>query len=231
MRAVFGLIVAVTLSGCVDLAGFPNAPPVAVLQPVSVQYPVNFAAVVRRIEPVAEQMCRQQAPRANCDFRIVVDSRPGQPPNAYQTVNVLGRPVIGFTVALIARAYNDDELAFVMGHEAAHHISGHLEKKQNTALAGAVLGGLLATLVGGSAADVDLAQNLGGSVGARSYSKEFELAADRLGTIISYRAGYDPLIGAQFFSRIPDPGDRFLGTHPPNAARISIVKTTMEGLS
>jgi len=40
----------------------------------------------------------------------------------------------------------------------------------------------------------------------------------------SKRAGYNPVRGAQFFTRIPDPGNRFLGTHPPNAQRIETVR-------
>ncbi|MFT5342626.1 MAG: putative Zn-dependent protease, partial [Paracoccaceae bacterium] len=54
----------------------------------------------------------------------------------------------------------------------------------------------------------------------------FELEADQLGTVITYYAGYNPLVGAQFFAHIPDPGDRFLGTHPPNAARLATVRRT-----
>ena len=67
-------------------------------------------------------------------------------------------------------------------------------------------------------------------VGARSYSKNFELEADALGTIITARAGYDPLRGAEFFARIPDPGDKFLGTHPPNASGLDTVRRTAAGL-
>ena len=88
----------------------------------------------------------------------------------------------------------------------------------------------LATLGGGDATAVRTAQRVGAQVGARSFSKEFELEADALGTVITARAGYDPVRGAQFFTRIPDPGDRFLGTHPPNAARIEIVRKTAAGL-
>jgi hypothetical protein len=54
---------------------------------------------------------------------------------------------------------------------------------------------------------------------ARSYSKDFELQADALGAEIALVAGYDPLRGTAFFDRLPDPGDKFLGSHPPNAAR------------
>lgn len=190
----------------------------------------SFVQVVRTVEPVAERECRARTQGVNCDFNIVVDDRPGQPANAYQTVDRNGRPVIAFTLALIADVRNEDELAFVMGHEAAHHIAGHIGRQQQNAVAGAVIFAGLATLSGGNAEAVRNAQELGAQVGARSYSKDFELEADALGTIITARAGYKPVRGAQFFARIPDPGDKFLGTHPPNAARIAIVRKTAAGL-
>ena len=95
---------------------------------------------------------------------------------------------------------------------------------RQTATLGAVVGGGLAVLLGGSQSAVDLGTNLGGTVGARAYSKEHELEADALGARITHDAGYDPVVGAAFFQRIPDPGDRFLGSHPPNAERIATVR-------
>ena len=190
----------------------------------------SFIRVLQTVEPVAERECRVRTSQVNCDFNIVVDDRPGQPANAYQTEDKAGRPVIAFTLALIADARNEDELAFVMGHEAAHHIEGHIARQQQNAVAGAVIFAGLATLSGGDATAVESAQRLGAQVGARTYSKDFELEADALGTIIPARAGYNPLRGAEFFTRIPDPGDRFLGTHPPNASRLDTVRRTAAGL-
>ncbi|UWR38345.1 MULTISPECIES: M48 family metallopeptidase [Sulfitobacter] len=190
----------------------------------------SFVQVVRTLEPVAERECRNRTTGMNCDFNIVVDDRPGQPANAFQTLDKNGRPIVAFTLALIADARNEDELAFVLGHEAAHHIAGHIGRQQQNAMAGAVIFAGIATLSGGDATAVRTAQELGAEVGARRYSKDFELEADALGTIITARAGYNPLRGAEFFTRIPDPGDRFLGTHPPNSSRIDIVRRTMAGL-
>jgi Zn-dependent protease with chaperone function len=190
----------------------------------------GFADVVARVEPVAEAECRRLQPGQNCDFRIVVDSRPDLPPNAYQTLDDAGRPIIGFTQGLIRAARNTDELAFVMGHEAAHHIAGHIPRSQANAAAGALVFAGLAVLTGGDASAVQSAQEIGAAVGARAYSKDFELEADALGTVITARAGFDPVRGAEFFNRIPDPGDRFLGTHPPNAERIATVRRTAAGL-
>lgn len=190
----------------------------------------SFVQVLRTVEPVAERECRNRTTGINCDFNIVVDDRPGQPANAFQTVDRQGRPVIAFTLALIADARNEDELAFVMGHEAAHHIAGHIARQQQNAVAGAVIFAGLATLSGGDASAVESAQRLGAEVGARSYSKNYELEADALGTIITAKAGYQPLRGAEFFTRIPDPGDRFLGTHPPNSSRLDVVRRTVASM-
>ncbi len=135
------------------------------------------------------------------------------------------------TQALTRDVNNADELAFVMAHEAAHHIQGHLAQQAQNAAAGAVLLAGLATIAGTGPNDIAAAQDLGAFVGSRSYSKNFELEADRLGTVIAYKAGYDPLNGALYFAGVPDPGDRFLGTHPPNAQRYYAVQDTMAQIS
>lgn len=237
MRKIVMAVVALTLSGCITTTGpAPQTNPpntsITAAPPLVTQNRAarNFLAVVQRMEPIAEHECRTRTRATNCDFKIVVDDRNGQPSNAYQTLDKSGRPVIAFTSALIAEARNQDELAFILGHEAAHHIRGHIPKTQQSALAGAVVGGLLAAVLGAGDTGIQQAQRVGGAVGARSYSKEFELEADELGTIITARSGYDPVRGAVFFTRIPDPGDRFLGSHPPNAQRIATVRRTMANM-
>lgn len=231
----FGAIAAVVLvAACepIPASGPMTSQPVQNAQPAlnGQQTTRNFLRVLQTVEPVAERECRARTSGINCDFNIVVDDRPDQPANAYQTEDKAGRPVIAFTLALIADARNEDELAFVMGHEASHHIEGHIARQQQNAVAGAVIFAGLASLSGGDSSAVETAQRLGAQVGARTYSKDFELEADALGTIITARAGYNPLRGAEFFTRIPDPGDRFLGTHPPNASRLDTVRRTAAGL-
>lgn len=195
--------------------------------PVTVE---SFAAIVRHVEPIAESECRARTSGANCDFKIVVDRNPKAPSNAYQSVDETGRPVLTFSVALLADVQNNDELAFILGHEAAHHIRGHLDRTHESAAIGGLLGGVLAAAVGADAATTETVQNLGATVGARRYSKSYELEADQLGTVIAHHAGYNPVLGAAFFTRIPDPGDQFLGSHPPNDQRIETVLRTMATL-
>jgi predicted Zn-dependent protease len=227
MRLPLFAALTLTLGGCV--ASYPAAPTVPIAAPPGSPAAAaqTFLQVVAAVEPVAEELCRTQGAVRTCDFRIVVDDRPGQPPNAFQTLDSRGRPVLGFTMALIADAQNPDELAFVMGHEAAHHIAGHIARREDQALAGALVAGVLAQAGGLSPDEVRAAQDLGAEVAARSYSREFELEADALGAQIAFIAGFDPVRGTGFFDRLPDPGDRFLGSHPPNAERKAVVAATV----
>ena len=185
---------------------------------------LSFRQVSGAVGPAAERICRDRTRGINCNFRIAIDTDPAAPVNAFQTVDSKGNPVVIFTVAMLADVRNTDELAFVMSHEAAHHILGHLDKQANNAAAGAEFYADREARKGGSPSDIRQAQELGAVVGSRIFSKEFELEADALGSIIAMEAGYDPLQGAQFFFRLPDPGDQFLGSHPPNAERLEIVR-------
>jgi Zn-dependent protease with chaperone function len=208
----------------------PGRPVVAPARLPPQQLAANFTTAVTRVEPVAEALCRARRQGIPCDLRIVIDDRPGQPPNAFQTVDNAGRPVIGFTLALVAATRNVDEVAFILGHEAAHHILGHIQTTQQNAVTAAVLAGIVAQSQGASAEAIRAATDLGALIGARTYSKDFELQADALGAEIALRSGFDPLRGAEFFNRLPDPGNRFLGSHPPNAARIAKVRETVARL-
>lgn len=223
------------LSACVVETGAPNTVPrEPTLDPVPLsartgrpQSVPDFRAVVASVEPVAERTCREMRSDLNCDFAIVLDTDPNLPPNAYQTLDRSGRPVIGFTQALLGEMLNRDELAFALSHEAAHHIEGHIPQTAASAQTGALLGAVLGSLAGLDQSGVEVAQNIGGTVGARRFSKGFELEADSLGARIALRAGYDPVRGVLYFQDAADPGDRFLGTHPPNADRISTVRAAV----
>ena len=180
------------------------------------------------MEPVAERSCREYTEGANCDFQIRLENSPEAPPNAYQSLDRQGRPVITFTRAILPTFRNSDEIAFVLGHEAAHHIRGHIQRGRRDALVGSLVGAGIAAVLGADPSAVQQAQRVGASVGGRSYSKAYELEADELGTLITARAGYSPRKGVEYFYRLPDPGDRFLGSHPPNNDRISVVQATIE---
>ncbi|OWU86695.1 peptidase M48 [Oceanicola sp. 22II-s10i] len=237
MKPLFALLAMAALSACA--AGAPGPAPRPAPSPAAYDSSGQmteaeasaaarrFVNVVRTVEPVAEGECRRLSPGLNCDFLIVVDDRPGQPSNAFQTLDGSGRPVLAFTLPLIADVQNEDEMAFIMSHEAAHHIRAHLNRQRTNATAGAQVFGVLASIAGAGGAGVEMATQIGASVGARTYSKDYELEADALGARIARAAGYDAIRGALYFTRIPDPGDRFLGTHPPNANRMDTVRRAL----
>ena len=216
------------LAGC----GLPPPPEVQRLVDAPAGRPdqISFAEIARRVEPVAHALCRARGIVRTCTFRFLIDTRPDQPPNAFQTVDRLGRPILGFNAALIAQARNADELAFVMGHEAAHHIQGHIPQREQAAMSGAILGTVLATAQGLPQAEIERAGLIGAELGARRFSKAFELEADAVGTEIALAAGFDAVRGAAFFDRLPDPGNRFLGSHPANAERKALVRATQARL-
>lgn len=228
---------ALSLAGCAapppsgSIATGPGAPSQPDSNRVTQETVVaDFAAVARRIEPVAEALCRERAAwGTDCDFAIGLLDDPRLPPNAFQTVDRRGRPLVGFSRSLIVQTRNRDEIAFVLGHETAHHIEGHIGRARQSALAGQALAGALAEMSGADEQGIRQASEFGLALGARRYSRDFELEADALGAVIAARAGFDPLRGAVFFNRLPDPGDRFLGTHPPHAERIAVVRRIAAG--
>ena len=182
------------------------------------------------MEPAVRQDClnRRTAP-ISCDFLFVVDDRPGLEPTAFQTVDRNGRPVVGFTLSLIAQTQNPDEIAFVVGHEAAHHILNHLDRKSGAATAAAVVLGSLASAYGGDTGAIARAQEIGASVGARYYSKDWELEADYLGAIIhAGMRAIDPIIGSgpvRAASPIPETTSWAPIRHARNAWRRSAARS------
>ena len=118
---------------------------------------------------------------------------------------------------------SDDEIAFVLSHEASHHIAGHIPRQQQQQALGAlVLGGLVAAAghaYGSPASDdaIRQAMDVGAYVGARAYSQSYELEADTLGAYIAARAGYSPERGADIFGRpaLANPGGPPILASPP----------------
>jgi predicted Zn-dependent protease len=193
---------------------------------------VDFSRVAARIEPVAEAFCREEAPDAAagyCDFRIVFEADPDTPPNAFQTNGQDGRPVVVVTASLLGEMQSDDEIAFVLSHEAAHHIAQHIPKQQASQALGAAVAGGLAAAIGGDYASgqaIQDAVDFGAFVGGRAYSQRYELEADWLGAFITARAGYDPERGADIFGRPTlqsGGGPVLLSTHPASPQRLDLV--------
>jgi predicted Zn-dependent protease len=96
------------------------------------------------------------------------------------------------TKGLYLKLRNEAELAGVLGHEIGHVIRKHHLKLLRQSQGIAALGGML----GGKMKDENqLVQNLIGSgaeIVARGLDKDAEYEADRIGVVLTARAGYDP---------------------------------------
>lgn len=218
------------LAGLLAVSGCVSSPPPGQAPEEQSSGRVSFAQVARQIEPVAERECRARLTLGNCDFLIRIETDPRAGLNAFQTLDQNGRPIILVTSDLIAAVRNADELALVIGHEAAHHIHQHIPVQVDAARRGALVFGVLAQMSGANEAEIDEAVQMGAAVGVQRYSQGHELEADQLGTIITARAGFDPVQGALFFNRLPEPGNRLYSTHPPHRQRQQMIRQTAAGL-
>lgn len=197
----------------------------------------RFNRVARRVRPAGRSMCEQltqSQPGFNCTVDIAID-RKMKERNAYFTYQG-GKPVIRMSMPLLQDTRNDDEVAFVLAHEYGHLIGRHIEKQQHQVLAGALIAGALAGIATAAAGEYDgeaVVQGLGvgAAVGSITYSKEYELESDSVGTYIANAAGYDAVRGAMFFARperqrMASGGYSFWGTHPPDQKRLALVLAT-----
>lgn len=206
----------------------------------------RFQRVVSRVKPVAEAFCAKQNQEGSgkvCNLPVLVDLDMTHE-NAYHTRNPDGQPYIAFSVPMLMQVRNDDELAFVLGHEYAHHIADHIDKQQQQAMAGALIMGMITATgqayatqanpyryTGNDHAELRRSMESGAAAGQMAYSQSYELESDVLATHIAAAAGYDPVKGAKFFAR-PAPARTatgrlsFWGTHPPNATRLATVIET-----
>ncbi|QHQ35479.1 M48 family metalloprotease [Algicella marina] len=188
----------------------------------------SFRRAAGRIEPVAEQVCRTRNPDfgvRGCDYRFQMSTDPRLGQNAFQTIGEDGRPQVVFTLSLLQVMRNDDEVAFVLAHEAAHQVRRHVLRASAQQRLGATLLGTLAA-ASGTASDesVRAAAGFGAFLGRRAYSKQFEFEADALAVRIARAAGYDPIRGAAPFARFETGSNAFLATHPPSADRLARIE-------
>lgn len=124
----------------------------------------------------------------------ILDSNPPMV-NAF----VYGGKYIYVYTGLLDSAQSDDELAVVLGHELGHSLLQHMIRRNeddSTTIAG------LAVLIGQLWKKNRDGLNLFAKGLTASYSRLDEEEADALGVAIAQRAGFDPLSGVDFFSRM-----------------------------
>lgn len=181
---------------------------------------------VARVETVAQSVCEQTLPGKDCKFSVAITDESDTSINAYQ---VRGQPLIVFTQPMMAIFKNEDEVAFVYSHEAAHYILEHGQRRQERELLGGLLLGGLAMTQGSTPSHQQNARDwarIGSHVGNRVYSVEEEFEADLLGASIAHAAGFNPSVGVLIFDQTPDsPSGQILPSHPGNSERIAAIQS------
>ncbi len=99
---------------------------------------------------------------------------------------------------LIAQNPSDDELAFILSHELGHSLLKHNERQASDgSTSWAAVAGLAALF---SDKNRDALNGVATAI-TSSYNRVDEQEADAIACCIARRAGYDPLRGADFFTR------------------------------
>lgn len=123
-------------------------------------------------------------------------------------------------VGTITAAKNEAELAGVMGHEMAHVYMQHSAKQASKAQTTSILSGIASAVLNGTVGDragglVGQLGTMGIQMGTQGlmmkYSRNDESQADAVGTVILYKAGYNPQGMVDFFKTMGSQG----GSHPP----------------
>ncbi|MBG56809.1 MAG: hypothetical protein CMK46_00790 [Porticoccus sp.] len=174
----------------------------------------RLATVAASVKAASIYYCRNlEAAPENCRFPVLlVDD---QSINAFADGEKVYIPV-----GMIRFVENDDELALIVGHELAHNILMHTNKKLGNALLGTLVDALFLASTG-----VDTSGAFG-EAGAKAYSQGFESEADYLGLYISARAGYDIDTASLIWRRmaIEHPSailERYNSTHPSTPERFT----------
>lgn len=163
-----------------------------------------------------------------CSIPIIL--MPDEQTNAFTD----GRRIVIFS-GVLRVAQSDEELATVVAHELAHVTMGHLKKREQNRVAGAI---------GGAVVDIGLALvglNTGGAftrgfgnVGAQAYVTDFEREADYVGTYYVARAGYDTSKAERFWRTLAQENPKqivYAGLHPTSPERFLLMQKTNDEIA
>ncbi len=124
---------------------------------------------------------------------------------------------------LLKVATTDDELAIVMGHEAAHAIARHGAERMSRGVATQVVLGAVSATGEVNPAIVEATAVAYGALGETAFSRSEESEADEIGLMIAADAGYNPTAATGFWRKMSAQGGakppEFLSTHPSDEKR------------
>lgn len=204
-------IIAINIAVDITIAVVPQAlerPLAKVFEHSDDEAPVDIF-LTQRIQPILTRLTNAM-PTHDLEYRVeVLDEG--------EVVNAGSYPG-GYMVmyrALVERAQNDDELAFILAHEIGHyHHRHHLR-----GLGKGVILSLLFSSVFNRQDITPMANQVAGST-LLNFSRDDEYAADDFAYTLTKQAGYNPEKGMLFFNELTSSTLDWMSTHPASSHRI-----------
>lgn len=138
---------------------------------------------------------------------------------------------IAFYYGILERLkLTDDEVAMIMGHEAAHALREHAREQMGKGAATRLGAGLISSLLGlGNLGDAAL--SMGAQLLSLRFGREDESEADLIGIELAARSGYDPRSGVTLWQKMAEASKgappEFLSTHPSGPTRIRDIEVNI----
>jgi len=175
--------------------------------------------VVSKLQPAINRLCNGMSLLAdNCSFPIELVND--------DTLNASadGKSV-RVHAGMVRFVESETEIAFIVGHEMAHNMLSHMDKKT----ANMLIGSFFDVLAAGYGIDT---KGGFGKIGAQAFSQNFEAEADYLSLYIIALAGYDITEAPTFWRRMgiehPDSISKsFNSTHPSSPERFVAMDVTV----
>ncbi len=159
-------------------------------------------------------------------------------------INAFAAPggFIGVHSGLLLATRSEDELAGVLAHEVAHVSQRHIARavadaqRRGLPMAAAMLAAVLVSAASPQAGQAALAGTMAAQAQhAINFTRTHEQEADRVGSQLLTRAGFDPDGMVSFFRHLERRGGgrgavpEFLLTHPLPSSRVSDIEGRVEG--
>ncbi len=171
---------------------------------------VADAAALARCNAILQRMQRSSPAYPFSQIRVFINR--SATPNA----SCYGEGTLQVNLGLLLLVANDDELAFVMGHELAHQFLGHLDSTLSRKVAQETDADLRKEVrsinrSAGSRYEKLRALQAQLAAGQGAFSRQHEEEADSLGLLLTRNAGYDGEKGARLLLRFQYIDDLFGG--------------------
>jgi len=182
------------------------------------------AQTVQRVQKIANNLIaqtgtfRSDAPSWNWQVNVISDN----------TVNAWCMPggkIVVYTGIIDTLKLTDGELAAVMGHEIAHALKEHSRERasqSNLQNMGVVL---TSVALGLNKTKTEMLGMAAQFTFGLPFSRKHETEADRMGTELMARAGYDPYEAVNIWKKMAslssEQPPELLSTHPSHETRIS----------